>query len=239
MGDFGAGWAGAGVEAAGAVAANRANLKLSRHARKWQEAMANSAYQRTVKDLRAAGLNPLLAMGGGISAGSFPSTQVPIMRSPTAGFGERFSSAARGSVRSASELQILKETAAKARSDALTASNLAKASQYEPERAYHAVFSEANRGSDLMSSATLKDAEAERTKANTAYTNILAEGEKYQNVGRLWDATEFNQFLRRAERAVGLVPFTALQRGVSGAAGRGGRQVEHIHRRVNKHGEVE
>lgn len=49
----------------GAISAG-VTTKLARENRKWQEKMANTAYQRTMRDMRKAGLNPILAgkLGG-------------------------------------------------------------------------------------------------------------------------------------------------------------------------------
>lgn len=60
----------------GSLFSNYMNIELAREQMSWQEEMANTAHQREVRDLVAAGLNPLLSVNAGAVTPNYQRAEV-------------------------------------------------------------------------------------------------------------------------------------------------------------------
>lgn len=118
------------LSSGGQAAANQQNAALAREQMAFQERMSNTAYQRSMADMRAAGLNPILAYQKG--GASTPGGALATMQNEAAPLGESFSKAttnAKEAAMATSQIgQIRSQTEANTAAAALANQNEKKSS---------------------------------------------------------------------------------------------------------------
>lgn len=113
--------------------ANRQNVALTKEQRDWEESMSNTAHQREVADLRAAGLNPVLSGTGGGGSSFHSVAPAQVQAEPAVSFGD-VSGHVGTAMQASKQMALLENAVEKSKWDAVGAEADAKAKTLDADQ---------------------------------------------------------------------------------------------------------
>ncbi len=151
------------VNVLGGLHSNRENRRESRRNRQFQERMANTAYQRAVKDMKLAGINPMLASKLGGAA------------TPAGGQATSFNSAANVAsdyTATAANKELVKQT--RAQTQNVAKDTLLKDAQIQTQKDQQNYIRSQTRGQDQTNA--IRQPAADATNKTFNEPNIIPKG---------------------------------------------------------------
>lgn len=190
VGSLGSAAIGGGLSFLGQSSANQVNQAMAREQMDFQERMSNTQYQRAVKDLEAAGLNPMMAYGN-IHTSS-PSGSLGVGAQNTlAGLGEAFQEAgtrASDVSRKAAEIENLQESNKQIQAN--TAATEAQAEKTRQDTKTSATAELVNLGQLGVQKAQINASSAAAARDIAQARNLEADNAKKGMMSNIYDVGE-------------------------------------------------